>query len=151
MDFSKFDKEVDTKQLQKDIDEAVKNGGTGNYTEVPAGTYNCKVDKLELGATKDGRPMVKAQFRIAEGTFKKSCLFVNRVIYGTKNDGNAIASVIGWLKSLEPSEDIDVVFESYSQFAELCMDIAEDIAELEYVVEYDPESYNNVSIEDVLE
>ena len=35
MDFSKFDKEVDTKQLQKDVDEAVKNGGTGNYKEVP--------------------------------------------------------------------------------------------------------------------
>ena len=151
MDFTKFDKEIDTKQLQKDVNEAVEKGGTGNYTEVPAGEYNCTVDKLELGETKDGRPMVKAQFRIKEGKFKKSCLFVNRVIYGTKNDGNAIESVIGWLKTLEPSDEIEVKFESYSQFAELCMDIDEDICELEYVVSYDPDAYNNVSIKDVLE
>jgi hypothetical protein len=151
MDFSKFDKEVNTKELVDNVNEAIKKGGTGTRGDVPKGTYTTKVEKLELGTTKDGRPMVTAWFRILEGDWKKSCLFANRVVYGTKNDANAIASVIGWLKTFEPSEDIKVEFESYSQLADLCMDIAEDVADLEYIVDYDPDQYNNISISDILE
>lgn len=151
MDFSKFDQTINLDQLKADADEIVKNGGTGEYPDIEEGEYTCKVDKLEIGATKDGRPMLKAQFRITEDPHKNCCLFMNRVLYGTKNDANMIASAVGWLKSLEPSEDINVVFESYSQFNELVLDIAEDVAELEYVVAYDPNAFNNISIEDVLE
>jgi hypothetical protein len=152
MDFSKFDKEVNLDQLKKDAEEIKKNGGTGDYPEIEAGTYRGKVEKLEVGSTKDGRPMLKCQFRITEGDRKKSCLFMNRVLYGTKNDANMIASAEGWLETLEPSEDIGAVeFQSYSQFAELVLDIAEDIAELEYEVEYDPDAFNNISIVDVFE
>ena len=147
MDFSKFDSMVDTTKLAEDAAEISKNGGT--YKEIPEGLYHGKFEKLELGATKDGRPMVKAMFRILEGDFKKSCLFMNRVIYGTKNDANMISSAVGWLMSLEPSEDIVVEFTSYSQFNNLIMDIAEDISELEYDVYYDPEAFNNISIDSV--
>ena len=147
MDFSKFDSMVDTTKLAEDAAEISKNGGT--YKEIPAGMYHGKFEKLELGTTKDGRPMVKAMFRILEGDFKKSCLFMNRVIYGTKNDANMISSAVGWLMSLEPSEDIVVEFTSYSQFNNLIMDIAEDISELEYDVYYDPEAFNNISIDSV--
>lgn len=151
MDFSKFDEQVNLEQLQKDADEIKKNGGTGDYPEIEKGTYTGFVEKLEVGATKDGRPMLKCQFRITGDEHKNSCLFMNRVLYGTKNDANMIASAIGWLETLEPSEDIDVKFESYSQFAELVLDIAEDIAELEYEVDYDPDAFNNISITDVFE
>lgn len=151
MDFSKFDEQVNLEQLQKDAEEIKKNGGTGEYPEIEEGTYHGKVEKLEVGSTKDGRPMLKCQFRITEGECKKSCLFMNRVLYGTKNDANMIASAVGWLETLEPSEDIDVVFKSYSQFAELVLDIAEDIAELEYDVNYDPDAFNNIEILDVFE
>lgn len=152
MDFSKFDNMVDGKQLAKDAEEIKKNGGTGNYTELEEGTYVGKVEKLEVGATKDGRPMLKVQFRITEGKFKKHCLFMNRVLYGTTNDANMIASALGWLETLEPSEDVGpVVFESYSKFADLVMDIAEDIADLEYEVDYDPDAFNSISISDVFE
>lgn len=156
MDFSKFDKEINADQLKKDIAEAQANG-TGDYAEVPAGIYRCTVDKLEVGSTKDGRPMLKTQFRIVgdedgeKCDFTKHCLFMNRVLYGTKNDANMIASAIGWLKSLEPSEDISVVFESYSQFADLVLDIAEDISELQYTVSYDPAAFNSITIDDVFE
>ena len=151
MDFSKFDQTINLDQLKADADEIVKNGGTGEYPDIEEGEYTCKVDKLEIGATKDGRPMLKVQFRITKDPHKNCCLFMNRVLYGTKNDANMIASAVGWLKSLEPSEDINVVFESYSQFNELVLDIAEDVAELEYVVAYDPNAFNNISIIDVLE
>ena len=151
MDFSKFDQQVNLDQLKADAAEIEKNGGTGDYSEIEEGIYHGKVEKLEVGATKDGRPMLKAQFRITEDPYKNQCLFMNRVLYGTKNDANMIASAIGWLKTLEPFEDIIVAFDSYSQFADLVLDIAEDIAELEYDVEYDPNAFNSISIQDVFE
>lgn len=156
MDFSKFDKEVNVDQLKKDISEAQENG-FGDYKEVTKGSYTCTIDKLEVRETKDGRPMLSSQFRIVgdeEGNkcdFTKQCIFMNRVLYGTKNDANMIASAVGWLKSLAPSDDIDVSFESYSKFADLVMDIEEDVADLQYIVKYDPDAFNNISIDDVLE
>ena len=96
--------------------------------------------------------MLKAQFRIQEGEHKKSCLFLNRVLYGTKNDANMIASAMGFLESLEPSEDVgDIVFDGYNDFAQLVMDVAEDVAELEFEVDYDPEAFNAISVKDVFE
>lgn len=152
MDFSKFDEQVNLDELTQNTKEIKANGGVGNFADIEKGTYHGKVEKLEVGTTKDGRPMLNCQFRITEEPHKKSCLFMNRVIYGTKNDANMIASAIGWLESLEPSEDIgDVEFESYSQFADLVLDIAEDIAELEYDVDYDPDAFNNISIAEVYE
>lgn len=152
MDFSKFDEQVNLDQLQQDAAEIVKNGGTGDFPEIEAGTYHGKFEKLEIGTTKDGRPMLKAMFRITEDPHKKACLFLNRVLYGTQNDANMIASAVGWLLSLEPSEEVgEVAFKGYAQFADLVLDIAEDIAELEYDVKYDPDAFNNIHIEEVFE
>lgn len=151
-DFSKFDKQIDLAQLRKEAEEIKKNGGTGEYPEIEGGIYRGKFEKLEVGTTKDGRPMLRAMFRITEGQHKKQCLFMNRVLYGTKNDANMIASAEGWLESLEPSEDVgDVIFKGYSEFADLVMDIAEDISELEYDVNYDPDAFNSITIEEVYE
>lgn len=158
VDFSKFDRQIDKDQLKKDIASAQENG-TGEYKEVPAGVYTCDLEKLELGETKDGRPMLKVMMRIIgdeDGNkcdFTRNCLFMNRVLFGTKNDGNMIASAIGWLKTLEPSEEVgNIIFESYSQFAELVLDVADDVSEeLQYVVDYEPEAFNNISISDVIE
>ena len=156
MDFSKFDKQVDLDQLKKDITDVQSN--SPEYKEVPAGVYTCSIDNLEVGETKDGRPMLRSQFRIIgdedgdKCDFTKNCLFMNRVLYGTKNDANMIASATGWLKTLEPSEEVGaIVFEGYAQFAELVMDIAEDIDGLQYIVDYDPDKFNAITISDVLE
>ena len=149
--FSKFNEQVDLKSLRSDAEEIKKNGGTGEYAEIEEGVYHGKFEKLEVKETKDGRPMLSAMFRITEGEHKKSCLFMNRVLFGTKNDANMIASAEGWLETLEPSEDIVVVFEDYDQFADLVLDIAEDIAELEYDVEYDRKEFDPIHIEEVYE
>ena len=143
---------MDVKKLAHDAEEAAKNSG-GDFPTVPAGIYTVKVEKLELGETKDKRPMVKAQFRILEGDYKKQCLFYNRVIFGTKNDANMIAAAVGFLNNLEPSEEIGhVMFESYNQFANLILDIAEDVCDaMEYEVVYDPNAFNSISIKDAWE
>lgn len=150
MDFSKFDEQVNLDQLKADAAEAAKNG-VGDYPEVPDGTYVVAIESMELGETKDHRPMFKAMFRILEGDHKKQCLFMNRVVYGTKNDANMIGSVVGFLEKLE-SEVQPIVFESYSQFADLILDIMEDIdGVLEYEVDYKKDAFNNVSINEVFE
>lgn len=151
MDFSAFDKQVNLDQLKADSAEIKKNGGIGDFPDIPNGTYLVKLDKLELAATKDGRPMMKGQFSIIEGDFKKFKLFVNRVVYGTKNDANMIANVLGFLESLGPSEDIPLVFESYSQLNDLIMDVAEDVADLQYDVEYDSTAFNPIHVTDIYE
>ena len=149
MDFSKFDAQVNTEDMSKQIAEAKANPQQSDK-EVPAGNYTVKVEKMEIAATKDGRPMFKVQCRILEGDFKKWCLFMNRVIYGTKNDANMIASVIGWLEKLEPS--VDVEFKNYSQFSELVLDIFEEVSEtVELDVAYDPDAFNSISIEGVFD
>ena len=147
MDFSRFDSLIDFDALAADVKNAKENSKF-NAVEVPNGVYNAKVDKMELGETKDGRPMFKIQFRILDGEFKKHCLFMNRVIYGTKNDANMIASVIGILDSLKPSDIVgELTFASYSQFSELILDVMEDIdGEVTYEIEYDKDAFNSVSI-----
>lgn len=149
MDFTKFDATINEAELAKQLEEA-KNNTQQSDKEVPAGNYTVKIEKMELGATKDGRPMFKVQCRILDGEFKKWCLFMNRVLYGTKNDANMIQSVIGWLQKLEPSMPVE--FKNYSQFSELVLDIFEEVADaVELDVAYDPDAFNSISIEEVFD
>ncbi len=149
MDFSRFDATINEAELAKQLEDA-KNNPKQTDKEVPAGNYTVKVEKMEIGATKDGRPMFKVQCRILDGEFKKWCLFMNRVIYGTKNDANMINSVIGWLQKLEPSQTVE--FKNYSQFADLVLDIFEEVADsVEIDVYYDPDAFNSISIEEVFD
>ena len=149
MDFSKFDAAINTEEMNKAIEEA-KNNTQQSDRQVPAGDYVVKIEKMEIAATKDGRPMFKVQCRILEGEFKKWCIFMNRVIYGTKNDANMISSVIGWLDKLESG--VPVAFKNYSQFSELVLDIFEEVADaVELDVAYDPNAFNTISIEQVFD
>ena len=155
MDFSKFDKMVDTKDLQKDIQNAAENGG--NFKEVPAGTYEVKVEKMEMVETgenskKPGMPMVSIWFKILNGDYKNSIIFYNKVIMGTKDDGFMIHSNNELLRQLE--SDMVVEFNSYSQYAQLLLDIHEAIdGKLEYALKYDEnkQGYKTYEITEVYE
>lgn len=149
MDFSRFDATINEAELSKQLEEA-KNNAPQTDKQVPAGNYTVKIEKMEVGATKDGRPMFKVQCRILEGEFKKWCIFLNRVLYGTKNDATMISSAIGWLQKLEPS--VAVEFKNYSQFSDLVLDIFEEVADaVELDVEYDPEAFNSISVKEVFD
>ena len=65
VDFSALDREVDQEQLRKDVEEAKNNSG-----DIPKGTYIVGIDKMEIRATKDGRPMFFIQCRVKEGEYK---------------------------------------------------------------------------------
>lgn len=153
MDFSAFDKKVNKEELEAQIKEAKENGG-GNE-DLPKGRYYGFFEKFELGVTKkDNRPMFKCQFRIkgaydAEGNptkkYAKKCVFMNRVVYGTKNDGAMINGLLTWLENLNC--DFPIVFESYSQLNELILDIFDDISEVDFDIEYDPDAFNAITVE----
>ena len=143
IDFSKFDKKVDLEGLKKDIEESSSN----DFKEVPLGTYEVAITKLELGESSKGDPMVKVWFKILEGEYKGSLIFMNQVV--TK--GFQIHIVDEFLRSLDT--DIDIAFESYSQYAELLADVYEVIeGNFEYALEYgENKGFNTFKITDVFE
>lgn len=150
IDFDKIDRSVDLKGLQADVEEAKKNGG--DFPTIPAGKYEVKVETLEIKGTKadPNRPMLAVSFKILSGEYKNQRIFMNRVLYGTKNDKNMIASAMGFLDKLDSG--VPVSFTSYKQFAQLVLDIAEAIdGKLEYAVDYDDTRFNSVSIDEVFE
>ena len=156
--FDKFDKQVNFEEIEKQKKEAAENGG---YEDVPAGKYIAKIENMELGLTRDKRPMFKVQMRLVEGegpteqTFlakyktKKPCIFMNRVIFGTKNDGSMIQSVETWLNKI--GFDQPVVFTGYTDFANVILDCAEDSQDFEFEVDYQPDQFNSISILEVFD
>ena len=48
-----------------------------SFTLVPAGVYNAKIIKAELGDSQQGNKMIKMQLEITEGEFAGSKLFDN--------------------------------------------------------------------------
>lgn len=151
MDFSKFDKNCDVEGLKKDVKEAEKNRPDGDYPEIPKGKYEVAFKNIEMRLTKkDSRPMLSADAVILEGEFKKSHLFMNRVLYGTKNDANMISSAVGWLKKL--GTDVEIEFNGYQDFADLVLDVMEKVdGNFEYLIEYDPDAFNTISIKEIFE
>ena len=107
---------------------------------------------MELGESKKGALMIRAQFRIIEGDHKKQCIFKNQVLTGTKNDGFMMVKAKEFLESLDSGEEI--VFEDWEQFNDLILDIAEIVQEddLRYLIVLDTdEGYQNAEIADVIE
>ena len=150
IDFDKINRSVDLEGLRRDVENASANG-TGDFPTVPAVKYEVALVSMEIkGTKKDNRPMLAASFKILSGEYKNQRLFMNRVIYGTKNDGNMIKSAVGWLNSMESG--VDVAFQDYKQFAELVMDVAEAIdGKIEFAVEYDPEQFNSIKVVEIFD
>ena len=149
--FEKWNESTDLKGLQDDIKDAQEN--KREYDEIPHGEYEVKVDKMELKATKtDKQPMVSIQFRIISGKYKNCCLFFNKKIGGTKNDGLMIHQSNEFLRSMET--DLAIEFVDYKQYADLLLDVAEecDANNLEFALKYeDNKGYDKFTITEVFE
>lgn len=148
--FDKWDNEIDTEGLQNDIKEAAENGGTGNYKEVEPGQYEVSVEKMELKASKKGDPMVSIWFKILEGEFKNSLIFMNQVI----TQGFQVHIVNELLRAMtaECADVPEIEFKGYKQYAELLMDVHEAIADnFEYALNYEQnkKGFNTFEIIDV--
>lgn len=127
--FAEFDKAVDVKALAEDVKNSAD---TPVYKDVPEGEYEVKIEKLELVATKEThKPMVSGWFRVLSGDYKGQLIFMNQVI----DEAFKIHLVKQFLISLDTELDID--FESYTQFGNLLMDVMEAVdGKLEYGLKY---------------
>ena len=146
IDFTKFDKKMNLEGLKNDVAEAATNDG-GNFKEVPHDTYEVVVKKLELAVSKKGDPMFVCWMKILEGDYEGSMIFMNQVV----TQGFQIHIANKFLRSLVDGLDITVEFESYKQYAELILDIAEAIdGNREYLVNYgENKGFNTFDIEEV--
>ncbi len=132
IDFKKFDKEFDAEGIKKELKEIEKNGVT--FKEVPLGTYEVKITKLELSVSKTNKPMVRGQFKVLEGEYKGSNIFMNQLV----DEGFKVDIMNKFLKQLEVFDDEDIYFENFSSYEELILDIMEEIdtQKYEYLLEY---------------
>lgn len=140
--WEKFDKEID-----KDIQKQIEDAENSEYAEVPHGDYEVKVDNMELKISKSGNPMVSIWFRIIAGDYNNNLLFMNQVI----NQPFQIGLANKILRALDPNKNIE--FESYSQYANLIMDIYEEIdGKFEYAIRYgEKKGFSTFEVLDIFE
>lgn len=122
--FDKFNSMIDIDGLKQDVATAASN--TGDFVEVPKGDYEVKVVKLEIGETgpqskTPGMPMAKVWFDIVAGEFKGQKIFMNQML----TTGFGIHKMNELLNSFETG--ITVVFENFTQYAELMAQIFDAI------------------------
>lgn len=146
VDFSKFDEAIKLDDLKKNIEEASLNDG-GDFKEVPLGDYEIEIAKLELTTSKKGDPMLSCWMKILEGDYEGSMIFMNQVV----TQGFQIHLANKFLRSLVEGLDVTVEFISYSQYAELILDIAEAIdGTREYLIAYgERKGFNTFDIKKV--
>lgn len=145
--WEKFDKQIDVEGLAKDVKEAAENGG-GNYKEVPHGEYEVAIYKIELVQSKKGDPMVTIWFKVLSGDYKGNMIFFNQVV----TQGFQIHIVDELLRSMQL--DTPILFESYSQYGDMLMDIWEEVdSKLEFALKYgeNNKGYSTYEITEVFE
>lgn len=145
--WDEFDEKIDTEGLAKDAKEAAENGG-GNFKEVPLGTYEVEVNKIELKKSKAGKPMLSIWFKVVAGEHKGSIIFYNQVM----DQGFGIHNANEMLRNLDSG--VDVEFVNFKKYNDMLLDIVEAVTgNLEYALKYDQNSkgFNTYEIVDVFE
>lgn len=147
MNFSDFDKMVDVNGLKNDIRKAEEN--VQNYEDVPPATYEVKIEKMELKASKKGEPMFSCWFKILNGDYKNHLIFMNQLL----KEGFHFHIVNQFLRSLETGKEI--VFDTFEQYGNLIYDVKEEVEKqrLEYALEYGKKDgkYSTFKITEIFE
>lgn len=100
MDFSQYKADIAEIQQQEKPKKEYKDPTDGEYT--------CAIVSLELSTNKAGdKLMLKGSFKITEGEFMNSRLWVNKVLTGTRNDSFAVKSAIDFLNSLGAVQEVE--------------------------------------------
>ena len=111
--FAKFNEMFDLSGLKTDIESAASNSG-GDFVEVPDGSYEVKVVKLEGTVSKKSQmPMLTVWFDILAGDFKGQKIFCNQML----TTGFGIHKATEMLTALESG--IPVSFENFEQFGDV--------------------------------
>ena len=127
--WEKFNKTVDIEGLKQDLQEVGEN--TFEFREVPPGTYEISINKMELTESKNNRPMLTVWMRILAGEYENQMIFYNQVV----DNGFGLHNANEFLRALESG--IDIEFKDFEQYNDLILDVHEAIDEkLEYALKY---------------
>lgn len=130
IDFAKWNEDFGGEEAVKALQESQSK--SKEFDEVPDGRYTCTLEKLELGESKTGKPMIKGMFRIIEGEHKKQCLFLNQVF--TRGYPQHVG--LEFLRSLNVFDDSEIDFNGdFEDFNDLLLDIAEESAGMHFTVQ----------------
>jgi hypothetical protein len=146
--WEKFNSAYDVKNLAEEVAEAEANGDTGTFEDVPHGTYDVEINKMELKLSKNDNPMLSVWFKVLAGDNKGRLIFMNQVI----TQKFQIHITNEFLRSLDSG--LDVRFVDYGQYEQLIMDIHEAIdGKLEYGLKYGEtkKGFSTFDITDVYE
>ena len=146
--WEKFNDAYNVKDLADEVAEAEANGETAGFDDVPHGTYDVEINKMELKLSKNDNPMLSVWFKVLAGEHKGRLIFMNQVI----TQKFQIHITNEFLRSLDSG--IDVKFLDYGQYEQLIMDIHEAIdGKLEYGLEYGEtkKGFSTFEITDVYE
>lgn len=147
MDYAKFNNALKMDEIKAEIEEA--KAKSKEYAEVPVKrNYDVAIDSMELGESKKGDPMVKIVFKILDGQFAKSKIFMNQVV----KKGLQIHILNEFLRSLDSG--VEVGFEDYQQYGTMIEDIFDAVdGKYEYLLHYGENSsgYKTYTIKEVYE
>ena len=144
--WEEFDKSIDTEGLAKDVEEAAENGGRVKFRMI---LMRWQSTSWKLTKSKKGDPMVTCWMKIVEGEYKGSLIFMNQVVTQDFRFTLQTSSCVRLVQEMETP--VEVQFKTYSQYANMIMDIMEAIDNnFEYKVRYyENKGYNAFEIQEV--
>ena len=147
IDYDKWNEEYGGADAIRQLKDAQQQNK--EFEEIPDGEYMCNLAKLELAETKTGKPMVKAQFKVIEGKYKKWNVFANFVF--TK--GFPMHKALQFLRSMKVFDESEIDFNgNFADFADLLLDIAENAEGMRFEVKKSKNGdFTNVEVIDVID
>lgn len=151
--FEKYSKKINAEELAASQKEIQSNAGGGDYKEVPFGTYEVEVNKLECKLSSKGNPMVSIWFNILAGDYEGSYIFYNGVFTEDWMRHRVVKMLSTLLNDDTHEAEINLILKSgnVDEINNFCMDIHEEIdGKFEYLLDYgQKKGYNTYNIEEV--
>lgn len=145
IDYSKWDNKY---KVSSDDVKSIEKNNKKDFDKVPYGEYEVSIKKLELISNSYDDPMVVCWFKILDGKFKNSMIFMNQVV----TQDFQIHIIDEFLRSLDSGIEVEWLG-SYSKYADLIDSIFDAITEekLEYALDYSSteKGYGKYKITDV--
>lgn len=131
--FEQFNAKFDLAGLQKDVESAASTDG--EFEDVPHGSYEVRINRLELGVTSEqaknpNMPMAKVWFEVVAGEFEGRLIFMNQ----TLTSGFGIHKMNTFLNSLESG--ITITFTDFVQYEALLTEVFDAVKDAEYQLNY---------------
>lgn len=152
--FEKYATKINAAELAESQKEISENANGGNYPEVPVGTYEVKVEKMEAKRSSKGNPMISVWFKILNGNYKDSMIFYNGVFHEDWMRHRAAKFLSDLLDDGDRTAEINLILKStVGEVNNFCMDIHEAIdGKFEYLLNYgEKKGYSTYAIEEVYE